>query len=391
MVVSMTRGRAALAAAGVILATGLAATSDAAGGAPPQTFTPVIQDVLSKPAWYRGIDNRVHIEYELRLINGFPVPAEITSLVVRRGGGGVLAELTGDALGGSVSPIGSPGESATTLPPASGAIAFIDLTVATPDQVPSRISHALSTEIEPGLPVPATNTTIGARTRVVQTRPVRINAPLSGDRWAAVIGAHRRSVQPVNGRFTNGQRYAIDWNRLDEQDRPAFGDPASFSSNPSYGAPVLAVGDAKVVEAVDGIADQPPDSFTPVGPEIADGNVVVLKLEHGVYVGYAHLVPGSVRVRAGDRVESGDELGLLGNSGNSNGPHLHFQVMDTPSLLDSESLPFVIREFDLRGVVPSLEAFGEAYGTQTPVPYSTTGAGAYRNRGPVGLPILDLP
>ena len=41
--------------------------------------------------------------------------------------------------------------------------------------------------------------------------------------------------------------------------------------------------------------------------------------------------------------------------------------------------------------MPSLDAFGEAYVDQTPVPYSMAGAGPYRNRGPVGLDILDLP
>ena len=96
-------------------------------------------------------------------------------------------------------------------------------------------------------------------------------------------------------------------------------------------------------------------------------------------------------VESGDRVESGRQLGQLGNSGNSNGPHLHFQVMNAPSLLASKSLPFVLRRFELRGIVPSLDVFGEADTNQTPVPYSTVGAGPYRNRGPVGLDILDLP
>jgi hypothetical protein len=387
MVAPVRRGTLAACCAAWALAL-LGGTAEAA---PPQTFTPVIQDVLAKPSWYRGIDNRVHIEYELQLLNGFPVPAEITSIAVRANGGREMTTLTGDALNEAISPLGSPGQRDTTLPPGGGAIAYIDLTVRSPDDVPRRLSHALSTQIEPGLPVPTTNTSIGGRTKVVRTRPIRIDSPLAGDRWAAVIGAHRRSVQPVNGHLINGQRYAIDWNRLDAQDRSAFGDTASFDSNPSYGAAVLAVGDAKVVEAVDGIPDQPPDSFTPVGPEIADGNVVVLKLAAGVYAGYAHLIPGTVRVQPGDRVRSGDELGLLGNSGNSDGPHLHFQIMSTPSLLDAESLPFVLRRFDVRGVVPSLDAFGEAYVTQTPVPYSTAGGGPYRNRGPVGLAILDLP
>ena len=73
-----------------------------------QTYTPVIQDVLSPPRWFRGVDGRVYIEYDLRLINGFPVPATITSIEVRRGRGGKLAELTGDDLATAISPIGSP-------------------------------------------------------------------------------------------------------------------------------------------------------------------------------------------------------------------------------------------------------------------------------------------
>lgn len=389
----MRRSTALLLSSAVLSIAGPAGVPTAAASdrAAAQTYTPVIQDVLASPRWYRGIDNRVHVEYELRLINGFPVAATVTEIEVRRGGGATIAELTGEQLLAAISPIGEPRRNETTIPPNSAAVAFIDLTLPGPLQLPRRILHATTVDVEPGLPVPATSVNTGARARVHQQRAIRIDAPLSGPRWGAIIGPHRRSVQPVNGRFTNGQRFAVDWNRLDEADRPAFGDPSSFASNPSYGAPVLAVGDGRVVEAVDGIPDQPPDSFTPVGLEIADGNYVILKLAPRVYVGYAHLVPGSVRVERGEAVESGDLLGELGNSGNSDGPHLHFQLMDAPSLLAAESLPFVLRRFALRGIVPSLDAFGEAYVTQTPVPYTSEGAGPYRNRGPVGLDILDLP
>ena len=351
----------------------------------------MIQDVISTPRWFRGVDGRVHVDYDLRLQNSFPVNATITSIEVRRRGGGLLATFTGDELLAAISPLGSPAENETTLPPASTALAYIGLTVPTKRQLPRRLVHTTTVEIEPGLPVPATSVTTGARARVSTDPPIAIDPPLAGSRWAALIGPHRRAVQPIDGRLTNGQRYAIDWNRLDEQDRPQFGDPASFASNPSYGAPVLAVGDAKVVEAVDGIANQPPDSFTPVGIEIADGNFVILKLAPGVYAGYAHLIPGSVAVDAGDRVRSGQVLGELGNSGNSDGPHLHFQLMDRPSLLASDALPIEFRRFKLRGVVASLDVFGEAYFGQTPVPFTTAGAGPYRDRGPVGLDILDFP
>lgn len=380
----------------VVLATGGSATPASAAGASQraveQTYTPVIMRTLAPPRWYRGIDNRVHVEYELQLINGFPIEATVTQLGVRRGAGGTLAELTGDALLAAISPIGAPAANETTIPGNSAAVAYIDFTVASPAQLPKRIEHTISTTIVPGeFPVPANSVSTGGAARVHQGPPVRIDAPLAGPRWAAIIGVHRRSLQPVTGRFLNGQRFAIDWNRIDEQDRPEFGDPSTFASNPSYGSPVLAVGDAKVVQAVDGIPDQPAGTYTPVGAAEADGNVVILKLERGVYAGYAHLIPGSVTVKRGDRVEAGEPLGQLGNSGNSNGPHLHFQVMNAPSLLASESLPYVLRRFDLRGIVPSLDVFGEADANQTPVPYSTVGAGEYRNRRPVGLDILDLP
>ena len=377
---------------GVIAATASAAVLAAGASAAPQTFTPVIMDSVAEPRWFRGIDNRVHLEYELRLTNGLPVDVTVTKLVARRRpDGGKLIDLSGDELAAAISPVAEPSVSGARLSPSSASFAYLDITVGNPRRLPTRIVHTITTEADPGLPIPATNVDTGAKTLVHQGPPVRIDAPLSGPSWAAIIGAHRRAVQPVNGIYRNGQRYAIDWNRLDAENRPAFGDPASFSSNPSYGAAVLAVGDAKVVQAVDGIADQPPDSFTPVGLDQADGNYVILKLSKGVYAGYAHLIPGTVAVKRGDTVESGDKLGELGNSGNSDGPHLHFQMMTAPSLLASDALPFELRRFRLRGIVPSLDAFGQAYVGQTPVPFSTDGAGPYRNRGPVGLDILDLP
>ena len=176
-------------------------------------------------------------------------------------------------------------------------------------------------------------------------------------------------MQPVNGRFVNGQRFAIDWNRLDEQYRAAFGDPASFASNPELrGAPAGGRPNGRVVEAVDGIRESaagPTSSRS--APEIADGNVVILRLAPNVFAGYAHLDPGERSgSKQGDRVRTGDVLGELGNSGNSNGPHLHFQLMNEPSLLASTGLPLEFREFRLTGVIPSMDAFGEAFATQTP-------------------------
>jgi murein DD-endopeptidase MepM/ murein hydrolase activator NlpD len=61
------------------------------------------------------------------------------------------------------------------------------------------------------------------------------------------------------------------------------------------------------------------------------GDTVIIDHGHGEYSVYAHLVPGSIRVAAGQRVQAGQVIGRLGSSGNSTEPHLHFQVCDRPS------------------------------------------------------------
>jgi murein DD-endopeptidase MepM/ murein hydrolase activator NlpD len=75
--------------------------------------------------------------------------------------------------------------------------------------------------------------------------------------------------------------------------------------------------------------------------------------------------PGKMRVHVGDHVKRGQVLGLLGNSGNAVGPHLHFHIADSPRPLDGEGLPFVIDSFEVLGV-ESPKAFQE--GTWKPDP-----------------------
>ncbi len=56
------------------------------------------------------------------------------------------------------------------------------------------------------------------------------------------------------------------------------------------------------------------------------GNHVVIYHGNGIYTRYAHLAPGSIRARPGDRVDPADILGEMGNSGRSEVRHLHFEV-----------------------------------------------------------------
>jgi murein DD-endopeptidase MepM/ murein hydrolase activator NlpD len=63
------------------------------------------------------------------------------------------------------------------------------------------------------------------------------------------------------------------------------------------------------------------------------------------------MVPGSLRVRKGQQVRRGQVIGLLGNSGNSSTPHLHFQVSDRPGFAPVDSPPFVFDRFALLGQI----------------------------------------
>ncbi len=70
------------------------------------------------------------------------------------------------------------------------------------------------------------------------------------------------------------------------------------------------------------------------------------------YACYGHMIPGSITVSIGDTVSEGQVIGLVGNSGNSDLPHLHFQVVtDKASFAGAEGYPHVYRSFDVIGMI----------------------------------------
>jgi murein DD-endopeptidase MepM/ murein hydrolase activator NlpD len=124
----------------------------------------------------------------------------------------------------------------------------------------------------------------------------------------------------------------------------------------AWDQPVFSVMEGIVVAASDGVSDRTRISMARdlfrlmlFGPKMdppfsaLGGNYVILKCGD-VYPLYAHLKKGSVCVRPGDIVHSGDLLGKVGNSGSSLQPHLHFQVMNTPDPfpLFKNLVPFAI-------------------------------------------------
>lgn len=210
----------------------------------------------------------------------------------------------------------------------------------------------------------------GAGTEVSFVEPVRVGLPFRAKgRWAA-IGApsnqagHRRAVIIVNGRPWVSQRFAIDWVLLGDDGLMAKGDGTKNEDHYCYGTEALAVADGEIVETYDQVPSQQPSltqRAVPITLETIGGNWVALKIAEERYGMYAHLVPGSLRVKKGDKVKKGDVLGLVGNTGNSTAPHLHFHVSTTPSWISSVGMPYRIESYISSGKLVETEARPEGY------------------------------
>jgi murein DD-endopeptidase MepM/ murein hydrolase activator NlpD len=96
-----------------------------------------------------------------------------------------------------------------------------------------------------------------------------------------------------------------------------------------YGLPVVAAGSGTVALVEDGIPDNP---IGEINPQDNWGNAVVLSHGPALFSVYAHLQPKSLRVKVGDVVTPGMEIGRCGNSGRSPTPHLHFQIQRSKHL-----------------------------------------------------------
>jgi len=231
--------------------------------------------------------------------------------------------------------------------------------------VPARLRHRLFFKEEKGEDIMEE----GALVTVRHDSPLVISAPLHGDKWVALNSLgnhshHRMWWIPYQGKVILPQRYAVDWFQLGPHERPFHDDPRENKNYYSYGAEVLAVANATVLETRDGRPDNSPFVVdkNAVQPEDGPGNYVLLDLGKGHFAVYAHLQPGSIRVKAGQRVHLGQTLGKLGCSGSADFPHLHFHIQDAKTPILADGLPYVLSSFVVQGKAQSLDALMEGKG-----------------------------
>jgi hypothetical protein len=118
----------------------------------------------------------------------------------------------------------------------------------------------------------------------------------------------------------------------DEHDGSDYLLEGGFDTMDAGSATVIAGADGVVTDTDDGHYDRCHVDLASGGVS-CDGhaplaNYVIVEHEGGVFSWYWHLMNGSVLVQPGDAVTCGQPLGRVGSSGNSSGPHLHFEVLD---------------------------------------------------------------
>ncbi len=149
-------------------------------------------------------------------------------------------------------------------------------------------------------------------------RPVNRFLFVSKGEWSVLQGGPTRATNYHHGSRT--QRWAYDLVvRRGGRVRPPR--RRRNRDHYAYGRPVLAPAPGVVVRAVDGVPENRPGRRGHGG-----GNGVVIDHGFGEFSSLWHGIPGTVRVRAGDRVHPGQELFKVGNSGASTLPHIHFHV-----------------------------------------------------------------
>ncbi|OYN79999.1 metalloendopeptidase [Mycolicibacterium sphagni] len=374
----MRRLGAVAALSAVVVAAGCGAdkgVSTQSSPVPPAVaqMTPLVGSVPFAPIPFKGSDGLTHLVYELWVTNFTSGELTIRDVAALDAASGKqIGELDTGSLEHRVYPAGAK-QPTNVLQPGQAAMVFIHVPLADEKLVPQQLTHRVQVTAAALPPGSAQVTEQLAPTTVDRrTLPV-LSAPLAGERYIGADGCcdaprHTRAVLPINGQLYLAQRYAVDFEQADAQNRIFTGDPKDPKSYQIFGKEVYAVADGTVVGTRNDLPEQTPGTYPAnIGVDEADGNFVVLDIGNGFYVNYAHMQPGSVRPKVGERVKRGDVIGLVGNSGNSVAPHLHLHVMDGPSPLAAQGLPYLYDTFTTTGQVASTGAFDAAEATGIPL------------------------
>jgi hypothetical protein len=327
-------------------------------------YLPLVYEVRFAPTPVKG-DGEYHLIYELHLANFSRREVTLRKIEVLEAGKSVVKAYEKDRLLECLTRPGKPRdiENKLTLEGGARAVLFIMVSFRMKAETPDSLTHRVTAECLRGTGEKEVLCGEGAQVSVAHGEPRIIGPPVRPGVWLAgncpgdgPVG-HRLSLQPWNGRLVVNQRYAVDFMKFSQDYKLVQGDSSKNASWYGYSEQVIAVADGVVSDCKDGIIENTPNKeyAVPNNLESAAGNYVILSLSRRLYAVYAHLKPGSLRVKVGAHVRKGQALGLVGNSGISDAPHLHFHLIDSDSVFGGEGLPFVFERFELLGPFEQLD------------------------------------
>jgi len=200
-------------------------------------------------------------------------------------------------------------------------------------------------------------------------KPISVKSPLKGE-WM-VLNSPGTKV-PSHGTDYFAQTYAYDLLQVDWNHKPVkFYKKSTLNyilgkvhleDCYCYGKPIHAPISGTVIEALDGYPERDPVQplhdisvafknawfFDPQKQSIQEiaGNYIIIQGDE-TWASLVHMKKGSIKVKKGDKIKSGDLIGNIGHSGNSTAPHLHFQLMDGPDPITAKGIPCCFREYEL--------------------------------------------
>lgn len=377
----------------------------------PLTIGPVVWHLLGSGVYpVKGSDGLTHVAFAMQFTNVWNLPATVQSVEVvdaarnyQPTGANRVISIKDDDVTNllKLSTLPQNMEKAsysTKLAAGEYGVMFFDVTYPNANDVPCAIALRVHV-LQPDNKRLPESTMVSPPLELSQQSAIVLAPPFKGDGWVNAngccleVGPHRFVTNPLNGTLDPSEQFAIDWIKIDAQGKAFRTDGKKSEDWLCYGVAILAVAPGTVVEVMRDLPNEPP-GVAPADLNLAHiaGNHVTLDLGGGRFAMYAHLAPQSVTVHVGDHVKAGDMLGLLGNSGNTTGPHLHFQISDRPSTIDTTSLPFVFQNMLLQSRTSAnlddIETFSIS---GTPLPITSKPAKQLTDSMPLSCDVITFP
>jgi len=176
---------------------------------------------------------------------------------------------------------------------------------------------------------------------------------------------HRRSPNEVGDGKSDGvssknsNRYAYDLMSIDASGSMYNGSPFKKENWYVFGKPVYVPSDGKIIEVQNNVPDNEFKGKIIQSPKLAPnadpkgmGNYVIIDHGNGEYSVMQHMEQGTIRVKAGETVKAGEQIGNVGFSGDAIYPRLHYTVINKPRELAAEGIPSYFNDYKLyRGTV----------------------------------------